>query len=164
VTIKEQYRGPSGKMLPGLKIDLEEALGRLNKLFAGKQVALAYLFGSYAAGTNDESSDIDLAILLTDQNKKTKDFLTELITDLQQLLETERFDLMLLNNASPLIKKEIVSSGRIIHACSEMEQENFEMKVLQEYLDTAYLRKVQNEYLQKRVEQWFSEKKASSSA
>ena len=92
--------------------------------------------------------------LLTETEKK-KDFYTALITDLQQLLENERFDLLLLNNTSPLIKKEVISSGRIIYACSEMEQENFEIKVLQEYLDTAHLRKVQNEYLQKRVEQWF---------
>jgi len=62
-------------MLHGLKIDLEEALGRLNKLFARKQVALAYLFGSYAVKTNDESSDIDLAILLTDRNREKKGFL-----------------------------------------------------------------------------------------
>jgi len=164
MTIQEQYRGPAGQMLPGLKIELEDALGRLNHFFAGKQVVIAYLFGSYAAGTNDESSDLDLAVLLSDQNKETKDFFTDLITGLQKLLETERFDLLLLNNASPLIKKEIVSSGRIIYTYSEMEQANYEMRVLQEYLDTAHLREVQNEYLQKRVEQWFSEKKASSSA
>lgn len=164
MTIKEQYRGPSGKMLPGLKIDLEEAVTRLQQLFAGKQITLAYLFGSYAAGTYDGSSDLDLAILYTNQNKEKKGFYQEIITSIQQILETERFDLLLLNNASPLMKKEIVTSGRVIYASSEIEQEKFEMKVLQEYLDTAYLRKVQNEYLQKRVERWFLKKKVSSNA
>ncbi len=158
--IKERYRGPTGKILPGLSLDLEEALNRLNRLFATKHVALAYLFGSYAAGTNDPSSDIDLAVLIADQKKQDKVLNLLLFTDIQQALGTERFDLLMLDKASPLMKMEIVRSGRVIYARTEDELNNFEMKTIQEYLDTAYLRKVQNQYLKKRVEQWYSKKKA----
>ena len=158
--IKERYRGPAGKILPSLSLDLEEALNRLNRLFATKQVALAYLFGSYAAGTNDLSSDLDLAVLMADQKNQDKKLYLQLFSAIQQTLSTERFDLLNLDDASPLMKMEIVRSGRIIYARTEDELNNFEMKTIQEYLDTAYLRKVQNNYLKKRVEHWYSEKKA----
>ena len=62
--LAESYRGPSGKILPGLRANLEEALGRLRELFQQRGVALAYLFGSYAYGKVSSSSDIDIAILL----------------------------------------------------------------------------------------------------
>ncbi len=158
--IKERYRGPTGKTLPGLNLDLEEAIARLNKLFATKQVALAYLFGSYATGTNNPSSDLDLAVLMADQKNQDKKLYLQLFTAIQETLGTERVDLLNLDNASPLMKMEIVRSGRVIYARTEDELNNFEMKTIQEYLDTAYLRKVQNNYLKKRVEQWYSEKKA----
>ena len=48
--ITEDRRGPSGKILPGLKMDLEEALCRLREVFAAKGVVLAYLFWLVCGG------------------------------------------------------------------------------------------------------------------
>ena len=158
--IKECYRGPSGKTLPGLELDLDEALKRLSKLFALKEVVLAYLFGSYAEGTNDSSSDLDLALFLGNHKQKRNALYMELFADIQQAISTERFDLILLDYASPLLKREIVSSGQVIYARTKEEQFNFEIETMRQYLDTAYLRKVQNEYLKTRVKQWYLEKKA----
>ena len=62
--ITEDRRGPSGKILPGLKMDLEEALRRMREVFAAKGVVLAYLFGSYAEGTATPKSDLDIAVLV----------------------------------------------------------------------------------------------------
>ena len=62
--ITEDRRGPSGKILPGLKMDLEEALRRLREVFAAKGVVLAYLFGSYAEGTATPKTDLDIAVLV----------------------------------------------------------------------------------------------------
>jgi len=160
VSIKEKYRGPTGQILPGLKLELSEALSRLEKLFASRGIILAYLFGSHAAGTAASASDIDLAVLLPGNKLSSSEFYLRLITDIRNTIGTERFDLLLLNRASPLIQNEVVRSGIIIYARSEKEQELFEAKARQKYLDTAYLRKVQNQYLKKRVEQWYSEKKA----
>jgi len=158
--IKEGYRGPSGKILPGLKLELTEVISRLKRLFASKDITIAYLFGSHAEGTAVSSSDIDLAVLLPHNKSSSSEFYLQLITDIKNAIETDRFDLLLLNKASPLIKYEVVRSGIAIYARSEKEQEHFEMKTRQKYLDTAYLRRVQNQYLKKRVEQWYLEKKA----
>jgi len=158
--IKEQHRGPAGTILPSLKLNLNEAIKRLEQLFASKGVVLAYLFGSLAEGTASASSDLDLAVLLPGDQLSAGELYLNLINDIQKTINTERFDLLLLNNASPVIRYEVVRSGIAIYARSENEEENYEIKVRQKYLDTAYLRKVQNHYLKKRVELWSSEKKA----
>ena len=158
--IKEDYRGPTGHILPGLKLELPEALSRLEKLFDSRGILLAYLFGSHAAGTATSTSDIDLAVLLPGDKSSSSEFYLKLITDIRNTIGTERFDLLLLNSASPLIQNEVVRSGIVIYARSEKEQEHFETKARLRYLYTAYLRKVQNQDLKKRVERWYSEKKA----
>lgn len=157
---KENYRGPNGKILPGLPIDLDQALAKLKKLFAARNVVAAYLFGSYADGSATSTSDIDFAVLLPVDNTSCSELYSGLITDIQQAIDTERFDLLLLNKASPLIQYEVVRSGKIIYARSIEELNDYETKARQKYLDTVYLRKVQNQYLQKRVEQWYSGKKS----
>lgn len=45
--IKDDYKAPAGNILPGLKLELSEALNRLERLFASKGVLIAYLFKSY---------------------------------------------------------------------------------------------------------------------
>ncbi len=158
--IKDEYRGPTGKILPGLQLEITEALSRLKQLFASKGIIVAYLFGSHAQNAAKSSSDIDLAVLLPGDKSSSSEFYRKLITDIRETIGTERFDLLILNNASPTFQHEVISSGIVIYARSEEEQEHFEMKTRQKYLDTAYLRKVQNQYLKKRVEQWYSEAKA----
>ena len=63
--IAADYRGPSGKILPGVKINATEITEKLRPLFTQrKEAVLAYLFGSYAHGKARETSDIDVAVLL----------------------------------------------------------------------------------------------------
>ncbi len=62
--IAESYKNPSGKILPGLQIEIKEALQRLEILFQRKEIAIAYLFGSYARNEARASSDIDIEVLL----------------------------------------------------------------------------------------------------
>jgi len=55
---------------------------------------------------------------------------------------------------------EVIRTGELLYARTEQVQYAFEMNVIRKYQDTAYLRAVQNEYLKKRVQQWYSGKKA----
>ncbi len=158
--IKDDYKGPTGKILPGLKLELAEALSRLKQLFASQDITVAYLFGSYAQNNAGPSSDIDLAVLVSGNKSSSSGFYRKLVTAISDVLGTERFDLLILNHASTAVQYEVISSGKVIYARSDEEQEHFEMKTRQKYLDTAYLRKVQTQYLKERVEQWYSEKKA----
>jgi len=157
--IAEAYRGPSGSILPGLQIDLKEALERLKTLFQQKGVSLAYLFGSYVHGEVRTTSDIDIAVLLGCEKNELYSYYRELMLGIYETLGTERIDLLLLNDAPPSLQFDLISQGQLIHFRSEQELNDFEMNVIRKFQDTAYLRAVQNDYLKKRVKEWYSEKR-----
>ncbi len=156
----EFYRGPSGKMLPGLQLGLEEALQELKNLFPGKPVSLAYVFGSYARGEADAVSDFDLAVLLDKSGEDLYSAYLDVMLEVQRVLGTERLDLLLLNSAPPAMQFDIVRWGRLIYCRNERVLNDFEMNAIRKYQDTAYLRRVQNEYLKKRAREWYSKKNA----
>lgn len=61
-------------------------------------------------------------------------------------------DLVDLSVAPPLLAHEVVSQGKLILSRDEDERVEFETRAVARYLDTAHLRKVQHEYLRKRME------------
>jgi hypothetical protein len=167
VGIAADYRGPSGKILPGVKANAVEIIKRLRPLFAQrKEVLLAYLFGSHAHGEARESSDVDVAVLLEPDiiGKELHGVYRDLLLDIRETLGTERFYLILLNRAPLSLKFEIVSHGKLIYAQDEDVLNNFELEVTRKYQDTAYLRGVQDYYRRERVRQWCSKGKASRPA
>lgn len=157
--ITESYEGSSGKMLPGLNIEIKEALQRLETLFKRKRVVLAYLFGSYARDEARTSSDIDIAVLLDCENGQLYLSFKDLMLSIYETLGTERIDLLLLNDSSLSMRFEIISQGKIIYFRDDEELNAFEMNTIRKFQDTAYLRIVQNDYLKKRAIEWYSKKK-----
>lgn len=159
--IAESYRGPSGGIVPGLPVDLEEALERLRDLFRQRDVALAYLFGSWAADEAGPGSDLDIAVLLVDRSGEgLYSLYRELMLGVREALGTERFDLLLLDKAPPALQFEVVSQGRLIYARDDEVLNAFEMRVIRGFQDTAYLREVQNAYLKERAKRWYSSGRA----
>ncbi|MDI3525782.1 MAG: uncharacterized protein PWP42_1032 [Candidatus Atribacteria bacterium] len=159
--IAETYRGPSGNLnlLPGLQMDLEEAIKKLKKLFREKSVPIAYLFGSYICSEVGAASDVDIAVFLKKKGEKLYSSFQEILLGIREALGTERFDLVLLDRAPLSLQFEIVSQGRLIYSQSDELLNAFEMSVIRRFQDTAYLRAVQNEYLRERVRQWYSRSK-----
>lgn len=165
--IAADYRGPSGKTLPGVKINATEITEKLRPLFVQrKEAVLAYLFGSYAREKARETSDIDVAVLLEPDVKGEKlyDVYRDLFLSICEALGTERFDLVLLNRAPLSLRFEIVSQGKLIYARDEETLNSFKIDVIRKYQDTAYLRTVQDQYLKERVRQWYSKERASTPA
>ncbi|MBI4374179.1 MAG: helix-turn-helix domain-containing protein [Deltaproteobacteria bacterium] len=121
------------------------------KKFAAKEdrILLGYLFGSTARGRTRSDSDIDVAFLL--KGNPTVEDKISLTSDLTELLSTENIDVVLLNEATPLLRHEIITDGKLFFSHSEEIAGQFEMKVYREYLDTDYLRKVQNGYLMESI-------------
>ena len=123
--------------------DIEAALERLIPLFENEGVLLAYLFGSLSRG--EAGQDVDLAVLTYD----TPAFrLREAIAD---CLATERLDLVDLRRASPVLRFEILRTGRPIYAADEETQAQFELATLHLYRDTHPLRRRQSEILRRRM-------------
>ncbi len=131
--------------------DIGQRLEKLTPLFKKEDVMLVYLFGSLGKGL--PGNDVDLAIFT---GSKPIYQLREAIAD---TLGTERIDLVDLGSAPPLLRFEIISSGRILYVADEVQRDRFELKTLHMYRDTAPLRLRQKEYLKRRMAQWSSEKK-----
>jgi predicted nucleotidyltransferase len=113
------------------------------------QVRLAYLFGSVAAGTARDTSDVDIAVLLAPG--ADPETLDRLIAALESV-SARTVDLVDLAAAPPLLAHEIIKNGKLILSRDEDERVAFVTRAIASYLDTAYLRKVQHHYLRERVE------------
>jgi predicted nucleotidyltransferase len=137
MAIKERWQG-----FRELPPDVEQRLGRLIPLFEREGVLLAYLFGSLAQGR--EAHDVDLALLVRDQPA------FRLRMPIADCLQTERVDLVDLRDAPPVLRFEIVRTGRLLYAADEEEQERFEMATIHLYRDTRFLRCQQRQYLRER--------------
>ena len=119
---------------------------KLVDFFASEsQVKFAYLFGSHAHGAAGPLSDIDLAVYLDGQ----VDFFTTRLTlmvSLAKKIRTENFDLVVLNQAPPVLQYEVIKTGVILKE-NKPRRVMFEAAVLRTYLDTIPMRKIQNQYL-----------------
>lgn len=123
---------------------------RLRRFFATERmVKFAYLFGSSARDEAGPLSDLDVAVYLDGRVDGFR-YRLRLAEGLARALKTEKLDLVALNSAPVLLKYEVIRDGIILKE-DRPRRVMFETLVLQEYLDTAYLRKVQLQYLQEQM-------------
>jgi predicted nucleotidyltransferase len=134
--------------------EIRGSLEELTSLFEREGVILAYLFGSLARDeTNREPHDVDIAVL-TGGAEEPAWRLREKIVD---ALGTERLDLIDLRRASPVLRFEIIRSGRPLYVSDEVAKERFVLDTLHLYRDTAPMRRRQMEALKKRMMRWSEE-------
>jgi predicted nucleotidyltransferase len=134
-----------------LPADIEQALQRLIPLFEREGVLLAYLFGSLGRG--ERANDVDLAVLVRDGPA------FRLREAIAECLGTERLDLVDLRRAPPVLRFEIVRTGRPLYAADLELQERFELATIHLYRDTHWLRRQQQQYLRERLAKWSSDDK-----
>lgn len=128
-------------------MDVIEAVRRV--LDARADVQLAYVFGSLARGEARPSSDLDLGVVFRFVPAPRE--LDRLTTDLE-VAAGRRVDLVVLNEAPPLLTHEAIRGGRLIVCRDEDERVRFQTRATTRYLDTRYLRQVQHRYLRERVD------------
>lgn len=132
------------KVLPGL--------GDIFVPYRAKIVA-AYLFGSYAAGRVTPLSDIDIAVLLSDDMPE-EEYLhlrSELYADLSKFLGTDEIDIIFLNNAPLSMQYGVLKDKKVLY-CSDWEKMiDFESRVIKLYLDIKLLRDEFNQEFLKRA-------------
>ncbi len=118
------------KRFAPLPSDMENRLERLGPLFDREGVLLAYLFGSLAQGKAGD--DVDPAVL--DQEAPRTDPLSggafRLREPIVELLGTERVDLVDLRDAPPVLRFEILRTGRALYVADPKVQERFEMETI----------------------------------
>ena len=124
---------------------------QLTSLFDTSNVVLAYLFGSEAKDTTNSESDIDIAVLLSDQVPQAEygQRVVGLNTELIGIFQRDAIDIALLNNASPLLAFQVVRHGVVIYD-PDHRYVSFYIDTFNRYADTQPLRDLQWQYYLKR--------------
>ncbi|HSW36149.1 MAG TPA: nucleotidyltransferase domain-containing protein [Candidatus Limnocylindrales bacterium] len=129
-------------------------LSKITPVIASKpEIEFAYLFGSVAAETAGMLSDVDLAVYVDSACEIPASgfgYQSELITELAELLAC-RVDVVILNDASIMLKHQVIKNGILVYSRSHDERRAFHEKAVREYLDFKPLLKVQGEYIRKRL-------------
>lgn len=112
------------------------------KEFLQKQgsVELAYLFGSVAMQKVGKLSDIDLAIFLNESLDKKERFNIKLrlISDLEDILKTDRLDLVIMNDAPVSLNFEIIKANYPLFIRNKDRKVDLEQYIMSRYLDRQY--------------------------
>jgi uncharacterized protein YutE (UPF0331/DUF86 family)/predicted nucleotidyltransferase len=135
-------------------MNLFERQAQLNQLFTKNPVNAAYLSGSLPGRTSfGHLSDVDIAILLMDQIKSDQflDYQMYFFSELAKRLESESIDVVILNQASLLLKLQVIKYGQILFSRDEKQRISFETKAVMDYLDFKKYDEIQNQALSRRL-------------
>ena len=135
-------------------MNLFEKQARLNQLFTQSPVNAAYLAGSLSTRTSfGHLSDVDIAILLTDSIKADQflDYQLYFFSELAKRLESDTIDVVILNQASLLLKLQVIKYGQILFTRNEKQRVSFESKAVMDYLDFKKFDEIQNQALSRRL-------------
>lgn len=95
---------------------IDERLGAYFRDQSRFGVVSAYLFGSHAAGRPHRESDIDVGVLLDRRRHPSREERFEvrvrLGSDLIDALDSNDVDVVVLNDAPPLLGRRVVTEGR----------------------------------------------------
>jgi uncharacterized protein len=100
---------------------------------------LVFLFGSCAGEHMRPSSDVDIGILF--KTFPDRDAIVELTADLSSILKRE-VDLVVLNQASPVLKMQILKTGILLYASDRKYFHQFFVATANEYDDLKRIRRV----------------------
>ena len=115
------------------KLDENAVVAEVRQSFP--DIEAVYLFGSFADGTEDDGSDLDLALLFCpplDRRERKNLFMHPLHAQLQRLTE-RKVDLLNLRQMPTVLQKEIVMLGWRIYCADEVVADEFDLGVLSRY-------------------------------
>src|SRR5262245_55448751 len=111
-----------------------------------EEVLEAYLFGSVALGSAHAHSDVDVAVYVRDPHPPSSPFgyAADLTTDLMRALRTNRIDVVVLNEAPPLLYHRVLRYGARIISRNLEATTTREGRALSRYCDyLPQLRKIE---------------------
>lgn len=110
------------KVIKGYSLTKDEILG-------------VYLFGSVLTATDfTQIEDVDIAFLLTgDESINTFEKTIELNAELCQLLNFDKFDVVILNNAPLPFRYDIITKGKVIYSKNDELRRDFESLSTKKY-------------------------------
>ena len=126
----------------------------LAKIFeCDERILVAYLFGSKARGSNTPESDTDIAVLLSEIPKEMLEYYLDLTDRISKAL-LDSVDLVILNNASSMLKHQVIKFGKLLYSRDLTARVEFEAKAEKEYLDFKRRRERYDEALIEEAHRW----------
>ena len=111
---------------------------KLRKVFNKYPVIFAYIFGSFAKGQINLLSDIDIAVYFDEKinvEERLK-FRYDIQDEIKIKLKNKKeIDIVSLNDAKPLLEREVVYNGKIIYSKSEAKRTHYEANAIGRWLD-----------------------------
>ena len=97
--------------------------------------------------------DVDIAILLMEQIKADQflDYRLYFFSELARRLDSDSIDVVILNQASLLLKSQVIRYGQILFSRDEKSRISFETRAVMDYLDFKKFDEVQNQALSRRL-------------
>ncbi len=122
-------------------------------LYSKEEVVAGYIFGSRAAGRARSKSDFDIAVLLSSgvDRKEYGRIKLSIINDLMLRLSCDGIDVVILNTASPLLAHEVIKKGVLLCSKDDAQRIQYVVAATKRYLDTIYLRAVQDRILHEKI-------------
>lgn len=101
------------------------------------EIIAVYIFGSLLKD-GENAGDIDLAVLLDQPVKKQVDIYLQLYSRLAEIFKTLEPDILFLHAASPALRFEVISTGKVVYSRDDDRRTDFEYIVCGEYMDFKY--------------------------
>ena len=117
---------------------MDEQIERTLRLFFAKEenIRLAFLIGSFATGKSRPDSDVDVAVLFG----RVPDYMDVLgLRDRLSVLMEREADLVVLNDAGPVIRMQVLKTGIRLRA-EQGAYEEFFVRTVNEYDDLKQIR------------------------
>lgn len=128
---------------------------RLREVLAPRpEIVFAFLFGSYARGTANYLSDVDIALYVDETHMPPPGpygYTSDLIVELRRQLK-QNVDVIILNKAPLVLRFHILQDGKLLFCRDPLARIRFHEKTVREFLDFQPILKVQARYLRQRLE------------
>ncbi|HEY3347583.1 MAG TPA: nucleotidyltransferase domain-containing protein [Nitrospirota bacterium] len=134
----------------------EKIAEALKEYFAARpEVLFAYLFGSFAKGTQNKLSDVDVAVYLDESAVPRKgffDYKIKAMSSLPDVVRVKEVDLVILNEAPPLLSHQVMRDGVVICSRDERLRSIFAVSSFNFYQDYLYLKEPHFQALKERIQ------------
>lgn len=110
----------------------------LKEVFSKYSIALAYLYGSEAAGRATSLSDVDVALVIADDDydpKNRLDLELQMEEEIARICGIGNIDVRVMNNAPLMLRGEVVTNGILLYSRDELFRVDYETSTRSEYFD-----------------------------
>lgn len=119
-----------------MNIDVMNHLsGAFQQLSASYGIVAAYLYGSQALGQARAESDIDVAVLLDSEAKRSSMDLLKMGRELEDKTGLKNIDVRLVNDAPLSAKGRILTEGHLLYSGDDSARVDFEVATRSLYFD-----------------------------